>query len=159
MHCLWNINAWKLRFEPNSYYPWKIRSHFLAIDSYTGGQSGCFARIIVGRAVWENNCSKVMVSAYSKPLNLWVIAMAFRWWLILKVGNVKRLQTLVCWLFDFHTLKDVWVTATGWHNFNQEAMEPSTLSDHQKDLDMWVMNYMFSRVTSSCNILKEVSLE
>lgn len=78
MHCLWNINAWKLRFEPNSYYPWKIRSHFLAIDSYTGGQSGCFARIIVGRAVWENNCSKVMVSAYSKPLNLWVIAMAFR---------------------------------------------------------------------------------
>lgn len=68
----------EIKFKPNSYFSWKIRSHFLARDSCTGGQSGHFAHIIVGNAFWENNYSKVMVSAYSKPLNLWVIAMEFR---------------------------------------------------------------------------------
>lgn len=56
----------------------KIRSCFLARESYTGGQSGCFAHVLFGNAFWENNCSKFMVSAYSKPLNPWVTAMAFR---------------------------------------------------------------------------------
>ena len=42
----------------------------LARNSCIRGQSECFAHIIVGNAFWEKNCSKVMVSAYSKLLNL-----------------------------------------------------------------------------------------
>lgn len=139
----------EIRFEPNSYYSWKIRSHFLARDSYAGGQSGCFARVIVGNAFWENNCSKVMVSAYSKPLNLWVIAMVFGLVIDFESGKCQASLNVGMLTIWFPYIKRCMSDRHSWPNLNQQAMQLSTLSDHQKDLEMWVMNYMFSRVTSS----------
>lgn len=127
----------EMRFEPNSYYSWKIRSHFLARDSCTGGQSGRFACVIVGNAFWKNNCSKVMVSAYSKPLNLWVITMAFRLVIDFESGKCQvspNLGKLTIW---FPYIKRYMSDQHSWLNINQQTMQLCTLLDHQKDLEIW----------------------
>lgn len=119
---------------------WDSCSHLLARDSCTGGQSGCFAHVIVGNAFWENNCSKVMVSAYSKPLNLWVITMVFRLVIDFASGKCQASPNLGMLTIWFPYIKRYMSDQHSWPNVNQQAMQLSTFLDHQKNLAMWNVN-------------------
>lgn len=140
MQCLWHINALKW------YLSQTHSTHGRSVAIYVQGfvplrLSGCFAHFIVGNAFWENNCPKVVISFYTKLLNLQVITMVFRLVTDFDSGECQvspDLGELTLW-FPPH-IKRCMRDHHSWPNFNYQAMQLSPLSDHQKDLEIWGMN-------------------
>lgn len=126
MQCLWNINALKWDLSQTH----TTHGRFVAISwpGIPGGQAGCFACIIVGNTFSKNNCSRVMVSAYTNSYGIqigdwfweWEMSSISKPWYTIWSPYIKRYK------HDHHSCP----------NINQKAMQLSALSDHQKDLEI-----------------------
>lgn len=152
-----------MRLKPKSDYFARFATISYLRDSCAGGQSGHSAHIVVGNVFWENNCSKVMVSAYSKPLNLWVIAMEFRLVIDFESGKCQASGMLTIWFSYIKRHK--WPPQLA--QLSQQPMQQSTLLEYQEDVkcmsqswqEMWHLNGYWSYIYLEVLLPKQLNLE
>lgn len=152
-----------MRFKPKpDYFARFATISYLGIHALEGSLGILLTSLLV-MSFEKNNCSKVMVSAYSKPLNLWVIAMEFRLVIDFESGKCQASGMLTIWFSYIKRHK--WPPQLA--QLSQQPMQQSTLLEYQEDVkcmpqswqEMWHLNGYWSYIYLEVLLPKQLNLE